>query len=310
MFSVIMPTYNRRQTLLKALQGYLSQSAMDRIAEILVIDDGSQDGTETSVREFCPRSPIPIRYFRQDNRGAAAARNVGIRNAQGSLLLFSDDDVIPGTDMVKEHFEWQEKFPQPNVAVLGYMAWAPEVHATPFMRWYGENALFAYRRVVKLRELDFYCFYTCNVSVKADFLRSRGMLFDERFKGAAFEDTELGYRLQKSGLRILYNRRAVGYHHQNVTFHDACLRAQWVAQQWRVFGETEAGRQVKEERAQARPTLRSRVGIWLTRHLGKPLSVLEPLFDSQIPLPTRIYHIAYWYQVPAPEPSERVLKAA
>jgi glycosyltransferase involved in cell wall biosynthesis len=84
--SVIIPTYNRRQMLERALTSIINQTRP--ADEILCIDDGSTDGTEHMVREKFPQ----VRYYRQFNRGISAARNSGIKLAQGAWLGFLDSD--------------------------------------------------------------------------------------------------------------------------------------------------------------------------------------------------------------------------
>src|ERR1700739_5177839 len=93
------------------------------------------------------------------------------------------------------------------------------------MRWYGEDAMrFRYRSARGRTELDFRFFYTCNLSVKTAFLREYGH-FNESFRSAAYEDTELGYRLSKHGMTLRYNPAAVGYHYQFFSFAAAFRNA-------------------------------------------------------------------------------------
>ncbi len=84
--SVIIPTYNRQGLLPRALCSVLDQSRPP--AEVIVVDDGSTDGTERLMRSEFPG----VRYFRQENQGVAAARNHGIREARGEWLAFLDSD--------------------------------------------------------------------------------------------------------------------------------------------------------------------------------------------------------------------------
>src|SRR5437879_3456028 len=239
--SVIIPTYNREKVLAKALEAYLMQSSPQFIHELLVVDDGSTDATQAMVLAFGRRSPFPIRYLGQPNRGPAAARNLGIREAASGIVLFTDSDIVPQRDLVEQHLDWHRKNPQPGAAVLGYVTWPPEIKATPFMRWYGEDgALFAYRRLRGKYEIDFTFLYTCNLSLKTDFLRTCGQ-FDEDFKSASWEDTELGYRLHKAGLRLLYNQRAVAFHDQVFTFEEACRKALGNSASRELFLKKQAG---------------------------------------------------------------------
>lgn len=90
LITVIIPTYNRRLFLEEAILSVLRQSFSN--LELLIVDDGSTDGTDILVRDIAGRSDIPVRYIRQENRGAAAARNLGITNANGELICFLDSD--------------------------------------------------------------------------------------------------------------------------------------------------------------------------------------------------------------------------
>jgi glycosyltransferase involved in cell wall biosynthesis len=89
--SVVIPTYNRRYILGAAIQSALDQSY--RSVEVIVVDDGSSDDTESLVRGFDAR----VRYLSQENAGVCAARNLGLRNARGEFvaLLDSDDQWLP-----------------------------------------------------------------------------------------------------------------------------------------------------------------------------------------------------------------------
>lgn len=84
--SVIIPAYNRANYLPLALQSILDQSRVPD--EIIVIDDGSSDGTSELAQAYEPR----VRYFSQDHRGVAAARNLGLAVAQGDVIAWLDAD--------------------------------------------------------------------------------------------------------------------------------------------------------------------------------------------------------------------------
>jgi hypothetical protein len=85
-FSVIIPTYNRSERVSKAVTSVFAQSCADH--EVIVVDDGSTDGTG----EVLARFRGSLRLIRQQNRGPAAARNTGARNASGEYLAFLDSD--------------------------------------------------------------------------------------------------------------------------------------------------------------------------------------------------------------------------
>ena len=106
MVSAIIPTYNRRQLVLRAIHSALAQT--QTVEEIIVIDDGSTDGTgEALAAEFGDR----IVYARQANAGVSAARNRGMAMARGRYfaLLDSDDEWLP--DKTARQLEWLEAHP-------------------------------------------------------------------------------------------------------------------------------------------------------------------------------------------------------
>lgn len=83
--SVVIPTYNRRDLVREAIASVTAQSYTD--FEVIVVDDGSDDGTAEVVQQFAR-----IRYIYQPNHGVSAARNAGVALAQGELLAFLDSD--------------------------------------------------------------------------------------------------------------------------------------------------------------------------------------------------------------------------
>ena len=301
--SVVIPTHNRKETLQKAIQAYLSQAAPSDF-EILVVDDGSSDGTSQMVAGFRESGPIAVRYFRQEQRGPATARNLGIREAVGEVIIFSDDDIVPAPNLLSEHLAWHQKYPETSVAVLGYVTWSPEIETTPFMKWCGERGpLFAYAHLAGRTEVGPRFFYSCNISLKTQFLRDNGT-FDEEFKSAAFEDTELGYRLAKCGMRLLYNPAAVGYHYQRFSVEDAWRRARRVAAARRIFDRKEAS-VILESEARRNSSLTRRLGKWMA---GRVIAVLMPfrrLLDSHLNLPPFVYRTFLWYSTSEAETAVR-----
>jgi len=286
--TVVIPTYNRCETLKKAVLAYLSQTELAAIKEILVVDDGSADATADVVRQLATESDALVRHIRQENKGPAAARNLGIRKAATDLILFTDDDIIPSPTLVAEHLEWHRRLPDLSAAVLGRVTWSPEVNATPFMEWYGaDGPLFAYAHIEGRIEVEADYFYTCNLSVKTEFLVRNGV-FDEDFKVPACEDTELGYRLAKAGMRLMYNREALAYHQQYVSFADACRRSKKAAVAAEVLKRKEAGLHLR-----APSSLRRHFVNHVAKWAAPVLSPFRRLMDARLPLPWTLYRVMF-----------------
>ncbi len=291
--SIIIPTYNRKDILLRTLKGYELQTARGEILEILVIDDGSTDGTGEAVEGFSATSSLKVRCLVQQNKGQAAARNYGIREAHGTLILLGDDDIIPAPTLVAEHISWNRKYPEDNFAILGHVSWSPEVNPTPFMEWMGLYKLFGYGFLVPGKEVGISCFYSCNMSLKRDFLLREG-LFDENFRTYGFEDTELGYRLTKKGLHTLYNPEAIGYHLKRMSYADACRRQEMIYLAREYFDATEAGQFLRHQAPNAkREVLKHNLKMAVAKVVAPLLSPLTPVLDSHVQLPRVAYELLY-----------------
>ncbi len=219
--SVIIPTYNREKVLQEALEAYGQQSLPQERFEILVIDDGSTDGTKETVKKVCGEQPN-IRYFHQEHSGPAKARNLGIANTRSGIIMFTGDDCIPDKNLLQEHLRLHKK--GDAIAVLGHIDWHPDLEVTPFMRYINTDTQFSYPKIKEHPEnIPFIYFYTSNISIPKRYLGLAGN-FDPEFTDAVFEDVELGYRIWKTGVRIIYNKHAATYHKHAIDLEDYIKR--------------------------------------------------------------------------------------
>jgi glycosyltransferase involved in cell wall biosynthesis len=285
--SIIIPTYNRNKLLRRTLQGLCEQLRAERILEILVVNDGSTDATSDVIDEFSGR--LPIRYIVQPKSGVSTARNRGLREARGRIVLLLDDDVIPSSTLVLEHTDFHRQSPELESVLLGYVTWLPELRITPFMRWYGEyGALFGYALLEDGCQVDRRYLYTCNISFKTEFIRAnRG--FNENL--TVHEDHELGFRLAKQGMRMFFRRNALGYHNQSFTFQQACDRVERYSTGFSAFLSTEAGREMARSEGAWKSRLRRAAKYCVVR----PVNSLKLLIDSDYRLPHTFYRAVYWY---------------
>lgn len=213
-FSVVLPTYNRIDALPEVLLG-LEAQAEDPEApsfEIVVVDDGSSDGTGEWLAARQLSVPATVRT--QDNRGPAAARNAGVAAARGRRVAFLGDDTVPEPGWLAAHRSaHRQRGDGRELAVLGYTDWHPRMTVTPFLRYINEQgAQFGYELIDDPETVGFNFFYTSNISLSRELLLAEP--FDLGFPYAAWEDTEVSYRLhQRHGLRLVYEPTAVTRHH-------------------------------------------------------------------------------------------------
>ncbi|MEM7354386.1 MAG: glycosyltransferase family 2 protein [Acidobacteriota bacterium] len=212
--SVVIPTYNRMDVLpevLAALEGQESAPSF----EIVVVDDGSNDGTTEWLEQRT--FEVPVEVFSQPNLGPAAARNRGVKLASGGRVAFLGDDTVPSKGWLAAHERaWRACPASENVAILGYTGWHPRMRLNPFLRYINEYGLqFGYALIDEPDNVPFNFFYTSNVSLPRELLLQEP--FDLRFPYAAWEDIELSYRLVQRGMRLVYAPEATVAHDHPTT---------------------------------------------------------------------------------------------
>lgn len=199
--SVIVPTYNRRPILEKVLLSLADQTLPLDAVEVIVVDDGSSDGTDDMVRSL--KAPYHSIYL-STGRGPtsppgnpSAARNVGIGAARGEVIVFLDSDMVVSRGFLEAHVRAHSAS---NIVVHG-----PFIQTSNFddprsekRRWTDASRAF---------------FATGNSSVRKEWLVRAG-LFDEDFTEYGWEDLEMGVRLRALGLRSVQATDAVGYHYK------------------------------------------------------------------------------------------------
>lgn len=208
--TVIIPTMDRPDVLARNLAAL---RASDGIAperfEVIVIDDGSH-GPETGavLERFAVDAPFRFHHFRQANAGQAAARNEAMAIATGRVWLFINDDTIPTPTLLAEHVRAHERHDGEADCVLGRVTLAPEIPRTTPRDLHLDHM---WAKLAGRERLEWYHFWTTNVSVKAAFLTRHGIRFDPTFR-YVHDDTEIGRRLDDAGMRLHYAPDALGYH--------------------------------------------------------------------------------------------------
>lgn len=210
--SVVIPTYDRLPRLRRVLAGLAAQD-VDRPFEVVVVDDGSTDGTGDYLRSGAP--PLPVVTSTQGNQGPGAARNRGVDLATGDIVVFLDDDVIPDPGLVRAHVRAHERHGDRTV-VIGPMRNPPDHQMSPWIRW--EQAMLAKQYdAMEAGQYDATArqFFTGNASLRREHILAAGG-FDPALRRA--EDVELAYRLDTAGLGFVYEPDAVGLHYAERSF--------------------------------------------------------------------------------------------
>lgn len=196
--SVIIPTYNRQAVLAKTLTALYSQTVPAELYEIVIVDDGSTDGTADMVASFRSRRGPRLIYHWQENKGRSAARNKAVCLASNELLIFVDSDLIPCSRFVAAHLRAHQGQPK----LIGH---GPVIHCNSLE--HPEETPF------KVTDISRAFFATGNASVRREHILTAGG-FDEDFVEYGWEDLELGQRLRAIGLRATSIPEARGYHYK------------------------------------------------------------------------------------------------
>lgn len=218
--SIIMPTHNRCPLLRRTLDSLACQSVLASSFEVIVVADGCADDTGAMLRAY--QAPYTLRVVEQEAQGAAMARNAGAAIARAPLLLFLDDDVEATPGLVAAHLDAHAAVP--GRAVLGPYPPAPVVKRDFFLmsmrHWW--NAKFT-ELAHPGHRFTYEDLLTGNLSLdRALFERLGGL--DPAFKKSG-EDYEFGLRLLKAGVQMVYEQRALAYHHNHDTTNfDGALR--------------------------------------------------------------------------------------
>lgn len=230
--SIVIPTFNRLKELQTVISAVRSQvRPPETELEIVVVDDGSSDGTSDWLEAQTGRSDFEA--IRQENSGPAAARNRGVEAASGDFIFFLGDDTEPQPGWLGAHLEEHRLFGEPGpLAVLGYTSFSPDIES-PFLRFINEyGAQFGYLLIEDPRAVPFNFFYTSNISLpRSELVRLGG--FREDFPAAAWEDIEFAYRAVGDGLKIHYQPQAR-------TLHRHCIRPRTFCRRQRTSGRSAA----------------------------------------------------------------------
>jgi glycosyltransferase involved in cell wall biosynthesis len=208
--SVVIPTYNRLDTLRYVIPSLLEQRTPRERYELLICDSHSNDGTAEYLAQISAQHPN-VRHLPGAYSGRAMARNAGIARAQGEVVLFNDSDIIADPGLLEAHLGHHRE--HRNIAVVGWEVQVNSIDDYEYKREHAQER--GSLHPPSRKKLSWLYFLTGNASVRREDLLRVGC-FDESFTGYGHEDLELGYRLQKAGLSILYEPGAVNYHCQDV----------------------------------------------------------------------------------------------
>lgn len=208
--SIIIPTLNRKRVLKEA---FLSLNGIDyprNLLEVVVVSDGSTDGTEKMVAKLKKKLNYKFKFIKEKRKGISHAKNVAIKNSSGEIIVSTDDDCLFEKD-------WLKKLIKPlsnlRIGAVGGPDRPIKKETTlaksidyAFNSFIGSGGI--HGRFLKVRLGKFYP-VGCNSAFSKRILDKVG-LFDENL--APGEDTDLNHRIEKAGFKLAYVPQAFVWH--------------------------------------------------------------------------------------------------
>jgi glycosyltransferase involved in cell wall biosynthesis len=203
--SVIIPTFNRKKNLIKTLTSLREQKLPYDFFEVIIVDDGSTDGTN-AVQYI--DYPFNLRYLWQTNQGDAAARNLGAQESRADILIFLDDDIIVDRDYLPNLLD-VHKFVSKSIVVGSALLWLENINqwVTAF------NTLPTSEIHLRYIEIQFTDVLSNNMSIHRDSYFSVGMMDGLDFPGSSIWcDVDFAYRAYRNGYKFYRSTKAKCWH--------------------------------------------------------------------------------------------------
>jgi glycosyltransferase involved in cell wall biosynthesis len=224
--SVVMPTHNKAALIRRDLIPLLEQAGLTRAYEVIVVDNNSQDSTLHVLEQLAANYPH-LRYVRETRQGAGAARNRGVLESKGELLIFVDDDIVVLPDHVARHCAYHNGTNTP-ICVVGYVEDKSEFDSQ-LLQQYARTRTSITTRGTPSRNVGL-SLAAGDFSIRRDVLErvrfeqdGRVQYFDEAFYKR--QDGELGYRLEMAGVAFVYTRDIYCEHWHSYRWFDMARRS-------------------------------------------------------------------------------------
>jgi len=208
--SVIVPVFNGAQTLGACLDALAAQTVDAGRYEVIVVDDGSTDGSAEIAGQY------NVTFIRQERAGPGAARNRGTQEARGRLFLFTDADCAPTPDWIEQMLA---PFADPDVGgVKGVYRTRQRSLVARFAQAEYEEK---YGRLGRLEQIDFVDTYAA--AYRCEVFAAQGGFNPEFLRN---QDQEFSFRLARAGYKLVFAPKAVVYHqHPATVWHYARRKA-------------------------------------------------------------------------------------
>jgi len=213
--SIVIPTYNRKKKLIRLINSILQSNYPKSRLEIIVVDDGSTDGTYEDIRRLFPQ----VKIFRNEvEKFPSASKNIGLKASNGDYILFIDDDNVVDTHAIKYLVDYLERHPEVGVCA-------------PLTLYYGTDTIWCAgvrRSIITSKTIYLYTgqklsevklpeimesgdFPNCFL-VRSRLVKNHNILFDEERFPMHYEESNFHYRIKKLGYKAVCYSKAIVWH--------------------------------------------------------------------------------------------------
>ncbi len=242
--SLIITIFNRSQSLRKALLSLQNQSV--KPSELILSDDGSEEDIVNVIKDITKQLDFPVKYVKQENKGfrLAKARNNGVRNSSGDLLIFLDQDLIYTENMIKTFIDsskrkrfttgmpvWLRKeestlITEETILKNKFLSLITAKEKAEVEKQYRKDKRYYYLHKLGLTNQPRLRGGVCGIN-RSDFETING--YDEKFIGWGAEDDDIGKRLYRTGVEgfnPFNNEFAIHLYHERVTIANKGVKEQ------------------------------------------------------------------------------------
>jgi GT2 family glycosyltransferase len=193
--TVCIPTYNRINILLKTLKYWQKQTIKE--FELLIIDDNSTDNTYELLIKYKKENDFNnLTIIRnKKNYGSAYGRNIGVFYSKAPIVIYTDDDAFVYPNYVENHLKFHQKYN--NLILRGPIVNFNDLN---LLNLFFSDNFEKYLRIIKGYSRNYFC--TANVSIRKELILKAGLFNLDFYR---WQDTELGYRLRKFGLKRIFS---------------------------------------------------------------------------------------------------------
>jgi GT2 family glycosyltransferase len=295
--SLVVPTYQRRSSVVRLLEALRKQTLPAAQFEVVVVIDGSNDGTREAVEQF--ESQFVVRSISQENRGRAATVNSGVAMARGEIVVMLDDDMEPAAELLAAHL--REHARSVRVAVVGAAPVRLDDSSPSFARFAGQRFNSVLTEIAaRSGRLSFAEAYTGNFSIRRAVFREAGG-FEEAFDGYGLEDYELALRLTVAGVDLVLSSEALASQYYDKSFADAARDNESRGRSAVIFGIVHPSRaaEVAALRDPSAPSVARQIFRFVLPRMTRILPILPRLLIWSVAIAERCRarRLAFIYEI-------------